>query len=177
MAENIERCLCIDIGFINPGIALLIMNKKTKRLNIRVYEDVKFNSVTDSEYILNYFFSQKIDTVILEQQLVSKNIALMQFMHGYSLGKGIKVIIKRPISFLRIKNEGEKVTRSIKKNFSISYLNNTLEKNSIDKRYSSKDSDICDAINLGLSYFYSLNKKNINNVEILIDKILHCKFE
>lgn len=170
-----EKYLCFDIGYVKPGIVLIIKDLTDNTLNIEVFENIKFTSNLDSISILEYFFSQKINYVILEQQLTNKNISLMQFIHGYSIAKGIKVIIKRPFSCLREKDE-KKTTRSLKKNFSIDYLNSVLLDNNLNKKYIAKDSDICDAINLGLLQIYSINKKNINTLDIKIKKITHLRF-
>lgn len=170
-----EKYLCIDIGFVKPGFVLISKNKINNSINIEIYENIKFNTIKDSIFILDYFFSQKVNTVILEQQIINKNISLMQFIHGYSLGKGVDVVIKRPFSYLRNKVVDEIITRTIKKQYSVNFFNNILKRNNIEKEYKLKDSDICDAINIGLLYIYSLNKKNIDVVIIKINKIIHKK--
>lgn len=105
-----------------------------------------------------------------------RNTSLMQFIHGYCLGKGMKVIIKRPISYLREKGS-EESRRSCKKAFSVNYINNILKNNNMTKRYLIKESDICDAINIGLTFIYSITKKNMNNIDIKIRKISHHRLQ
>jgi hypothetical protein len=170
--DMIEKYLCFDIGFVKPGVVLILKNIEDESLNIEVFENIKFITNTDSISILEYFFSQKIDLVILEQQMTLRNTSLMQFIHGYCLGKGISVIIKRPISYLREKEE-KVIRRSDKKAFSVNYVNNILKKNNMEKRYLIKESDVCDAINIGLSYIYGITKKNMYNIDIKIKKISH----
>lgn len=165
--------MCFDIGYVKPGIVLIKQNNETKKLSIDVFENVQFDNNVNSVSVLDYFFSQKINKVIIEQQLTIKNVSLMWFIYGYSLGKGIDVVIKRPISFLRDKIKNEKVTRKIKKEFSVNFINKILESNKILKRYILKDSDICDAINIGLVHVFNLNKKNINDTQIVIESVDH----
>lgn len=168
-----KKYLCFDIGYVKPGIVLITQNVKNQILKIEVFDNIQFKTNLNCVSILDYFFSQKINCVIIEQQITMKNVSLMQFIHGYSLGKGIDVVIKRPMASLRTKIENENVSRSVKKGFSVNYLNNLLLDNKIKKKYLLRDSDICDAINLGLMYIYDLNKKNINNTEIKIATISH----
>lgn len=167
-----EKYLCFDIGFVKPGVVLILKNIEDKSLSIEVYENIKFTNNTDSISILDYFFSQKINLVVLEQQMTLRNTSLMQFIHGYCLGKGVKVVIKRPISYLRERVKSE-AKRCDKKAFSVNYVNNILKNNSMEKRYLIKESDVCDAINIGLSYIYSITKKNMYDIDIKIKKISH----
>lgn len=168
-----KKYLCFDIGYVKPGVVLITQNMENQKLKIEVFDNIQFKTNLNCVCILDYFFSQKITAVIIEQQITMKNVSLMQFIHGYSLGKGIDVVIKRPMASLRTKIKDETISRSIKKGFSVNYLNNLLLNNKIKKKYLLRDSDICDAINLGLMYIYDLNKKNINTVEIKIDSISH----
>lgn len=168
-----RKYLCFDIGYVKPGIVLITQNMNTKRIKIEIFDNISFKSNIDCVCVLDYFFSQKITTVVLEQQMTMKNISLMQFIHGYSLGKNVNVVIKRPMAYLRSKTPEEKTSRSVKKGFSVEYLNNLLDKNGIKKKYLLRDSDICDAINLGLIHIFELNKKNKNIVDIKIDTISH----
>ncbi|QKE44516.1 putative Holliday junction resolvase [Yalta virus] len=168
-----RKYLCFDIGYVKPGIVLITQNMKNNRIKIEIYDNISFKTNLDCVCVLDYFFSQKITAVVIEQQVTIKNISLMQFIHGYSLGKNVNVVIKRAVSYLRSKQSEEKTSRSIKKGFSVEYFNNLLSKNGIKRKYLLRDSDICDAINIGLIHIFDLNKKNMNSVDIKIDNISH----
>lgn len=161
------KILSIDIGYQNPGIVIIERNKENVKL--KIYQKIKFNVVKDSIPYLDYFFSQKIDYVVVEKQISPKNISLMQFINGYCSAKNIKVIIKNPISTLRPKVE--KVSRSEKKKFSVLLLNEYIYNSDLEKKFLMKDSDICDAVNIGISFLYDLKKGDLKKDLIKITEI------
>lgn len=170
------KLLSIDVGFVNPGIVLLSKNKQEK-VSITVYNDLRFKKPLDILPYLRYFISKNIDLVIIEQQHISKNISLMSFIYGFFAAYRIEVLIKQPFAHLRENKEIK--TRTAKKQFAINFVNQIMLNSDFDENFKSKDCDICDALSLGLTYLYKINKKNIKKkiTEIEIDTLSFITFE
>lgn len=159
--------MSIDIGYKNPGI--VIIEKQEENVKLKIYQKIIITTNKDIVPYLDYFFSQNINYLIIERQITPKNISLMQFINGYATANKIEVIIKNPISTIR--PTVQKVTRTEKKKFSVMLLNKYINDSLLDKKFKMKDSDICDATNIGLSFLFSINKKNLQDISIKIIEI------
>lgn len=175
----IKRILSIDIGFKNPAFVIIAVEENKENIKnikfINIYTNLEIKDIQiDTSFILEYFISEKIDIVIIENQFTLKNSKLMSFIQGYCSAKKIKTIIRQPISNLR--NNKIFKNRSLKKGFSVDCLNTILNSQNINIKFLKKHSDICDAINICLFYLYELknnrrDKDFLNNYNIPIEII------
>lgn len=178
------KILCIDIGFVKPGFSLI--NYENETINIDFFLDITFklaknkvNFKSMNEY-LNYFSILKLDLVVIEKQFTDKNKNIAYYMEGFFNGKGIKTIMKSPISCLRKKQDGD--TRSIRKNFSVDLFNSFLIKNNLNNENElmlKKDCDLTDSVNIGLLYIHKeilKSEESFFDFNIKIENIFFKKF-
>lgn len=150
------KILSIDVGLVSPSF--VILEKDNEEICIFIYSGISFQKITDSKVFLNYLISQNLDLVLIEQQNSmsgSTNSHTMGFLQGFFESKDIEVKIVAPIANLR-KDKTDK-RRSTKKKFSIDLANRLL--NLEKDKFQAKDSDISDAINMGLLYFHKEKSK------------------
>lgn len=160
--------LSVDVGLVKPGFVLL--DSTPEGVKISVYRNLTFKNITESVPVLNHLSNKELDHVIIEHQSFGKNTNFASFLHGFFLAKNISVIFKQPFASLR--HNKEKKTRSEKKQFSVDFTNDILEKSGLSTRFCQNNSDFCDAINIGLSFLFSLKKSNYLSVNIKILSII-----
>lgn len=163
------KILSIDVGLINPGF--VILDKDKEGISIIIYSEIRFQKIIESKDFLNYLISQNLDLVLIENQnkmSYSSNSHTMGYIQGFFESRGIDVKIVAPIANLRIDKTDKR--RCVKKNFSVDLANKLLNTN-----FKSSDSDLTDAINLGLLHFHKLESNNpktfINGFNIKIKNI------
>lgn len=158
------KILSIDVGCVKPGFVIL----ETTGLEISIISyDLRFDKDVDRIAILNYFISKNIDMVIIEKQSqVVINVGVMNYIHGFFDAKGVPVVICNPFAHIR-KDKSDK-SRAAKKSFSVTVFNDILINSDLeDKVLKKSESDIADAINIGLLYLHNTtSKKNSSNTFI-----------
>lgn len=170
-----KKILSIDIGYKNPSYVLSFYNNNILK-KIIIFKNIKYSKYEECLKYLEYFFSLKIDEVIVEKQyLYAKNLCLMSYIHGFFAAKQIPVFVLNPISSIRPDKHIK--TRSIRKKFSINIINGILKNQNLNYKFLSKDNDICDALNLLFFHIYNKNKEYISNFDIPIKKIVFMELE
>lgn len=170
-----KKILSIDIGYKNPSYVLSLYDNNMFK-KIIIFKNIKYSKYEECLKYLEYFFSLKIDEIIVEKQyLYPKNLCLMSYIHGFFAAKQIPVFVLNPIA--NIRPDKHIKTRSVRKKFSINIINKILKNQNLNYKFLSKDNDICDALNLVFYHIYNKKEEYLEKFDIQIKKIVFVELE